>query len=109
MPLDLCDLRSLYELGDRISFGTLANSGKFETDYLQNVHIPRLDAIVCNAGYGGWTGLNWLGLFTSMVTLGFMESITYPNYKTPEPTRILNEDPSFNLVRAPRPEPRLTY
>lgn len=104
MSLDLCDLRSLYELGDRISFGTLANSGKFETDYLQNVHIPRLDAIVCNAGYGGWTGLSWLGLFTSMVTLGFMESITYPNYKTPEPTRILNEHPSFNLVRAPRLE-----
>lgn len=42
--------------------------------------IPKLDAIVLNAGYGGFTGLNWPKAVWGVLT-DFPFEVTYPTYK----------------------------
>ena len=42
--------------------------------------LPRLDAIICNAGYGGFTGLDWPLAIKETLT-DFFTSVTYPSYK----------------------------
>ncbi|KAI4749023.1 NAD(P)-binding protein [Aureobasidium sp. EXF-12298] len=61
--VDLCNLRSVKELGSR-----LVNKGQ------------RLDVLICNAGIGGWKGLNWPSAVWSMLT-DWKHSCTYPTYK----------------------------
>lgn len=43
-------------------------------------NIPKLDAIILNAGIGGWTGINWplaiYGVFTDLLHV-----LTFPNFK----------------------------
>lgn len=41
---------------------------------------PKLDAVICNAGIGGWTGINWPGAVWSILTK-WSQAITYPTYK----------------------------
>ncbi|RMZ84898.1 hypothetical protein DV738_g390, partial [Chaetothyriales sp. CBS 135597] len=42
--------------------------------------LPHLDAVICNAGIGGWTGLNWpLALWT--ILLDIRRATTWPEYK----------------------------
>ncbi|THY60516.1 NAD(P)-binding protein [Aureobasidium pullulans] len=61
--VDLCNLRSVKELGNRlVKRGT------------------RLDVLICNAGIGGWKGLNWPAAIWSMLT-DWKHSCTYPTYK----------------------------
>ena len=43
-------------------------------------HIPRLDTIVCNAGYGAFTGIDWSLAIKETLT-DFFTSLTYPSYK----------------------------
>ncbi|KAH7383313.1 3-keto-steroid reductase [Pyrenochaeta sp. MPI-SDFR-AT-0127] len=41
---------------------------------------PKLDAVVCNAGIGGWTGINWpLAIFT--ILTGWSRAVTWPTFK----------------------------
>ncbi|CAD0109107.1 unnamed protein product [Aureobasidium uvarum] len=61
--VDLCDLRSVKELGERL---------------VQRGH--RIDVLICNAGIGGWKGLNWPSAIWSMLT-DWKHSCTYPTYK----------------------------
>ncbi|KAI4721030.1 NAD(P)-binding protein [Aureobasidium sp. EXF-10727] len=61
--VDLCDLRSVKELGQR-----LVDRG------------DRIDVLICNAGIGGWKGLNWPSAIWSMLT-DWKHSCTYPTYK----------------------------
>lgn len=42
--------------------------------------IPRLDAILLNAGIGGFTGINWLSAIWGILT-NFTHALTYPNFK----------------------------
>ncbi|KAI9770460.1 MAG: 3-keto-steroid reductase [Geoglossum simile] len=43
--------------------------------------LPKLDVIILNAGYGGWTGVDyWMATKQSMT--GFVQSVTWPTYKT---------------------------
>ena len=43
-------------------------------------NLPQLDAIICNAGYGGVTSINWplvaLGVVTDLIS-----AVTWPNFK----------------------------
>lgn len=61
--VDLCDLVSVRTLSRRV---------------LQN--FPKLDAIVLNAGLGGWTGIDWpravFGVLTDLV-----HEVSWPSYK----------------------------
>ncbi|KAH7396557.1 3-keto-steroid reductase [Phaeosphaeria sp. MPI-PUGE-AT-0046c] len=41
---------------------------------------PKLDAVICNAGIGGWTGINWpLAIFSVVTT--WKRALTYPTFK----------------------------
>ena len=43
-------------------------------------HLPQLDAIVLNAGIGGWSGLNWpLTIWTVLTNI--TQATTWPTYK----------------------------
>lgn len=43
-------------------------------------NLPRLDTIICNAGYGGFTGIDWPVAIKETLT-DFFTSLTYPSYK----------------------------
>lgn len=99
LTLDLCDLRGLYAFADALCRGTVSNPDGLEGEYLKNVRVPRLDSVICNAGFGGWSGINWGGLIISFFKKGFFELATYPDFKISLPTCILNERSSYNYVR----------
>ncbi len=61
--LDLTSLRSVQKLSKKLLSS-----------------LPRLDAIILNAGYGGFTGINWPVAIWSVLT-GFPHSVTWPTYK----------------------------
>lgn len=98
LSLELCDLRGIYAFADAICHGTVSNPQGLEGEYLRNVRVPRLDSVVFNAAYGGWSGLSIPQAVWSFFTKGFMTTITYPTFKTAEATRILNEQSNYNYV-----------
>ncbi len=60
--LDLCNLAGVAQAADQLVNGTLdgaCEDGQFCS--LAGVRIPRLDAVVFNAGIGGWLGIDWPG------------------------------------------------
>lgn len=64
--VDLMNLRSVRALSRRL-----------------NRNIPKLDAIILNAGMGGWTGLDWpLAIWTVLTDL--IHQTTWPIYKASE-------------------------
>ncbi len=109
VQLDLCDIRGIYEIADRVCNGTLSNPSGVEgpDGDLQDVVIPRFDSILFNAAFGGWSGLNYFTFFWSLITQGFIEAVTWPKCKIASPTRILNQQPAYRYVRfcAPRRAP----
>ena len=48
--------------------------------HLLRSNIPKLDAIILNAGIGGWSGLNWPKAFYDVLT-DLVQSVTWPQYK----------------------------
>ena len=42
--------------------------------------FPKLDAIVLNAGIGGWSGINWLRAIFGILT-DLLHQVTWPNFK----------------------------
>ncbi|KAF1977354.1 3-ketosteroid reductase-like protein [Bimuria novae-zelandiae CBS 107.79] len=42
--------------------------------------LPKLDVVICNAGIGGWTGINW-PLAVKTVLTGWKSATTWPTYK----------------------------
>lgn len=42
--------------------------------------VPKLDAVICNAGIGGWTGINWPRAIWTILTQ-LKTAITYPTFK----------------------------
>jgi 3-keto steroid reductase len=41
---------------------------------------PKLDAVICNAGIGGWTGIDWPRAVFSILTT-WKKALTYPTFK----------------------------
>ncbi|EUC45844.1 hypothetical protein COCMIDRAFT_4981 [Bipolaris oryzae ATCC 44560] len=41
---------------------------------------PKLDVLICNAGIGGWTGVDWLQAIWTILT-NWSHAITWPTYK----------------------------
>jgi 3-keto steroid reductase len=63
---------------ERLDLLSLVSVQKFCKKLRQTT--PKLDAVICNAGIGGWTGMNWpLAIFT--VLTGTVNAVTYPTYK----------------------------
>lgn len=107
VELDLCDIRGLYDLADTMCTGTLSNPDGVDGPdaQLRDVALPRLDSVVFNAAYGGWSGLNYLYFFWTILVDGFVQSVTWPKCKVAYPTRILNQQPAYRYVRPLPPFP----
>ncbi|KAK1249277.1 hypothetical protein MKX07_002793 [Trichoderma sp. CBMAI-0711] len=99
--LDLCDLRGVYAFADRLVRGTLSNPEGLEGEYLRGVRIPRLDTVVFNAAYGGWSGCNYPKAVWAILSQGLVQAVTYPNFKNSLATSILNEQEAYGYPEKP--------
>jgi 3-keto steroid reductase len=61
--LDLLSLVSVQKLGKKLRETT-----------------PKLDVVICNAGIGGWTGIDWPRAIWTILT-GWTNAVTWPTYK----------------------------
>ncbi|SZF00827.1 unnamed protein product [Blumeria hordei] len=104
---DLCNLKSIYALADRLVNGTLlfpdsrgeqlgyglteidARRAQCHTKKIgeqrmeggnQSIRIPRIDMLFLTAGIGGWSGINWLSAMKDMC-LDVVDAVTWPKYK----------------------------
>ncbi|KXJ86306.1 hypothetical protein Micbo1qcDRAFT_140533 [Microdochium bolleyi] len=77
VQVDLCNIHSIYAAADQLVYGTVSDP----TGVIPDVKIPRLDAALFNAGIGGWSGLNWLGLFWQIIRRGIPQATTFPTFK----------------------------
>ncbi|KAI1337051.1 hypothetical protein F5Y15DRAFT_169575 [Xylariaceae sp. FL0016] len=87
LQLDLCDLRSVYAAADQLVHSKLTDP----TGQIQDVSIPRLDAAIFNAGIGGWEGLDWLKFAGQFISVGLVQSTTFPVFKKALPAAILDQ------------------
>jgi 3-keto steroid reductase len=77
VEVELTNLRGVYEVSRKI----MGHGGGIGSpDGLQNVQIPRLDALIMNAGIGGWMGLNWPLAVWDVLTK-MPDSVTWPEFK----------------------------
>ncbi|POS80938.1 3-keto-steroid reductase [Diaporthe helianthi] len=77
LQLDLCDFSTVYAAASQLVSGTLPLEGSGDG----GVRIPRLDAVIFNAGIGGWTGVNWFQAAHNFLTAGWIQATTWPTYK----------------------------
>lgn len=80
VELDLCKLPTIYTAASKLVKGDI----KDPTGVIANgapVSIPRLDVVIFNAGYGGWSGLDWPVLAQQVFTRGPAQSFTFPQFK----------------------------
>ncbi|KUI52893.1 3-keto-steroid reductase [Cytospora mali] len=87
VQLDLCDFATVRRAADQLLRGTLPLEGHGE------VRIPRLDAVIFNAGIGGWTGVDWLKAAHNLLTAGWVQATTWPTFKSAEPGLTVNPLP----------------
>ncbi|KAH6688253.1 hypothetical protein F5X68DRAFT_260769 [Plectosphaerella plurivora] len=81
VQVDLCSPDSIYGVADQLVKGTVGDpTDKTGTEYT----IPKLDAIILNAGFGGWTHVNWFGLIKQFLSQGLIQGCTYPTFKVAE-------------------------
>lgn len=91
VQVDLCRLDSIYAVADQLVGGTVGDpTDKTETKYT----IPKLDAVILNAGFGGWTHIQWGVLIHKFLTQGLIQMCTYPNFKVAEVGRIISYKPA---------------
>lgn len=98
LTLDLCDVRGVYAFADRLCRGTVSNPEGLAGEYLRDVRIPRLDTVVFNAAYGGWSGCNYPKAMWTILATGLVQAVTYPTFKNSLATSILNERASYGYV-----------
>ncbi|KAF3761325.1 hypothetical protein M406DRAFT_342145 [Cryphonectria parasitica EP155] len=79
VQLDLCDLSTVQRAADQLLSGTVPFEG------LGELRIPRLDAVIFNAGLGGWSHVSWFGFFWDIVTQGWVQATTRPRSKRSKP------------------------
>ncbi|KAI6781882.1 3-keto-steroid reductase-like protein [Emericellopsis cladophorae] len=103
VQLDLCDIRAIYNLAEDLCEETISNPKGTEgpDGELVDVSIPRLDAVVFNAGFGGWSGVNWPVLIWQFLTQGLMNSVTWPECKDAIPTLALNNRKEYDYPSKP--------
>jgi 3-keto steroid reductase len=92
VEMDLCNLRSVYDAARKIKgengglgIPDMTTSEGLRRDDgrgigLKNIRIPRLDVLVCNAGIGGFIGMDWpKAIF--QVTTNLIQGTTWPTFK----------------------------
>lgn len=90
VQLDLCDLGSVRRAADQLLHSTVAFEG------LGDLVIPRLDAVIFNAGMGGWTGVSWPRFIWDIITRGWVQATTRPYAKLSQPGLTVNPLPQAN-------------
>lgn len=85
LQLDLCDFTTVHAAASQLLGGTLALDG-----HEGGVRVPRLDAVIFNAGIGGWTGVNWFGAAHNFLTAGWIQATTWPTFKIAEAGRTVD-------------------
>lgn len=88
IQLSLTHLTNIYDVAFQLLRGTISNPppsaiplSTLSYPAYQGVRIPRLDALVLNAGIGGWTHLDWLGFTKKALLKGWVEAVTFADYK----------------------------
>ncbi|KAK5661993.1 hypothetical protein OQA88_10104 [Cercophora sp. LCS_1] len=83
VQLDLCNLLTIRSAANQLISSTLS-SPEGDADFftpLNDVKIPRLDAVIFNAGIGGFTGLAWGKIARNFLIDGFIQATTWPTFK----------------------------
>lgn len=102
VQLDLCDLRTVRAAAEQLVNGTV-----YFEDVRGEVKIPRLDAVIFNAGIGGWTHVGWDAFAWDIITRGWIQATTRPTSKrsvagltvNPLPSKAsLTDSPELGLV-----------
>ncbi|ORY61207.1 uncharacterized protein BCR38DRAFT_476006 [Pseudomassariella vexata] len=107
VELDLCKLPSVYEAAERLDRGDIRDPTGI-TAGGQPVAIPRLDAVLLNAGYGGWSGLSWLEFARQFFSVGMVQATTFPSFKVAIPSKALPpQEISTSEVQAKEDQPQL--
>lgn len=96
MQLDLCDFATVYHAAKRLVDGTV-----YFDDLDKALKIPHLNAVVFNAGFGGWTGISWLGFAWDILTSGWVHATTRPLFKRSIPGRTVNPLPRVATAEVP--------
>ncbi|KAM0331569.1 hypothetical protein ACHAQA_003247 [Verticillium albo-atrum] len=100
VQLDLLDLHSTYAVSRQLVHGTVSDpTDKDDTQY----KIPRLDAVILNAGIGGFKGVNWFKLAWRLVTRGIVYMCCFPDYKIGIPGLLAPQKPAHPDQPAPPP------
>ncbi len=92
VQLDLCNLPTVYKAADQLVNGTVGSlhDGDGELGSVADVQIPRLDTVICNAGIGGWVGLDWPGIAKNLFSAGYQQATTFPTFKIGEPGQVVD-------------------
>lgn len=86
VQLDLCDLASVHAAAKQLTTGTVSIDN-------EPIALPRLDAVVFNAGIGGWSGVSWVGFALDILTAGWCHATTRPLSKRSVPGLVVDPLP----------------
>ncbi|KAK7942868.1 3-keto-steroid reductase [Apiospora aurea] len=88
VEVDLCKLPSIYDAAAKLLGGQVRDpTGNVAGG--QDLQIPKLDAVLFNAGYGGWDGIRWFEFARQFFTVGLVQSTTFPSFKSSQAGHIL--------------------
>ena len=65
-------------ISENVDLSNLISVRKLSQRLLQS--LPKLDAIILNAGLGGWTGIDWVGAIWGICT-DLVHQVSWPTYK----------------------------
>lgn len=73
----------MYNFAATLVRGTVSNPPDSDgmADVLTDVRVPKLDAVIFNAGFGGWTGFSISGAIKAFLTVGIVSAVTWPEFK----------------------------
>ncbi|KAK4190854.1 3-keto-steroid reductase [Podospora australis] len=98
VQIDLCNLPTISAAANQLISGTVSSPSTDDDDdafiSLHDVHIPRLDSVIFNAGMGGWYGLDWSKVVHNFVTAGIVAATTWPTFKGATAGAVVNPLPS---------------
>ncbi|EAA29563.1 hypothetical protein GE21DRAFT_9345 [Neurospora crassa] len=104
VQLDLCNLADVHRAAEQLVNGTVSSPADANDVYftsLTDVRIPRLDAVIFNAGMGGWTGLDWPKVFHNIFTKGLVQATTWPTFKAATAGHVVNPLPDAKDEKVP--------
>lgn len=81
VQLDLCDLSTVRRAAAQLVTGTVRFDHVRGDGSGDDIRIPRLDAVIFNAGIGGWSHVSFPAFFWDAITCGWVHATTRPTSK----------------------------